>query len=415
MSDVRGALARLHVVDAGDGTIPANIGLFGRVLRRAGLNVGSGRIVDAINAAAAVGVASRVDFYWALHAVFVSRRQDHETFDQAFKVFWRNRAQQSALPPADVARQIDDTEQQKPLSDRVASALQALLPQSEQVPDDKVEQVRDASLTWSANETFAARDFESMSGPELQRAREAIALLRLRLPRVRQRRAREHARGVRIDARRSLRRAMRHGGAFMPLVRVKPRERPAPLVIICDISGSMSTYARMLLHFAHVLTNDADRVYAFVFGTRLTHITHELRTRDVDLALARVGKRVVDWDGGTRIGACLHEFNQHWSRRVLGHGAQVLLITDGLDRDAGDGLAAEMARLHRACGRLICLNPLLRYDRYEPRTRGMRAILPHVDEFASIHNLRSLRELVDALNFGRDLTPGGLDAWRNRL
>jgi uncharacterized protein len=395
--------------------MPANIGMFARVLRHAGLNVGSGRIVDAIDAVIAVGLESRTDFYWALHAVFVSRAQDHETFDQAFKVFWRNRQKLAPHPLPDSAERDDTNDKRKPLSERVANALQALLPKAQPDLEDNVEEVRDAALTWSANETFAARDFESMTSAELRQARDAIAQLRLRLPRVRQRRFKEHARGARIDARKSLRRALRSGGVLMPLVKSRPRERLAPLIIICDISGSMSTYARMLLHFAHVLTNDGDRVYAFVFGTRLTHITHELRTRDVDLALNRVGARVLDWDGGTRIGACLHHFNQHWSRRVLAAGAQVLLITDGLDRDAGAGLAGEMARLHRACGRLVCLNPLLRYDRYEPKTRGMQAILPHVDDFASIHNLNSMRELVDALSFGRGVTPGGLDAWQNML
>jgi hypothetical protein len=415
MTELPAVVAGLQVPEDGIGALPANIGMFGRVLRRAGLNVGSGRILDAIDAAAVVGFDSRRDFYWALHAVFVSRVQDHETFDQAFKVFWRNRQNQIPHALAGPAASGQPQDEQKPLSGRVASALHSLLPQAQPDSEDNVEEVRDASVTWSASETFAARDFASMSPAELRQAREAIALLRLRLPRVRQRRWKEHARGTRIDARKSLRRSSRSGGGLMPLVRAKPRVRLAPLIIICDISGSMSTYARMLLHFAHTLTNDGDRVYAFVFGTRLTHITHELRTRDVDLALARVGERVLDWDGGTRIGACLHHFNQHWSRRVLGAGAQVLFITDGLDRDAGEGLATEMARLHLACGRLICLNPLLRYDQYEPKTRGMRAILPHVDEFASIHNLNAMQELVEALNFGRGFTPGGLDAWQNML
>ena len=415
MSEEPAALSGIDVAADGEGALPSNIGMFGRVLRRAGLNVGSGRILDAIEAAGMVGLSSRGDFYWALHAVFVSRYQDHETFDQAFKVFWRNRHAQVPELASEAAAGAKDEERLKPLSERVSSALRPLLPQAEPEAEDNAEEVRDASLTWSASETFAARDFESMSAAELMEARLAIAALRLRLPRVRQRRLREHARGSRVDARKSMRRALRHGGLLMPLVKARPRERLAPLVVVCDISGSMNTYARMLLHFAHMLTNDGDRVHAFVFGTRLTHITHALRMRDVDVALSRVGTQVVDWDGGTRIGACLHEFNAHWSRRVLGPGAQLLLITDGLDRDAGEGLDAEMARLHRACSRLICLNPLLRYDRYEPRTRGMRAILPHVDEFASIHNPNSMRALVDALTFGRRLTPGGLDLWQKMI
>lgn len=202
-----------------------------------------------------------------------------------------------------------------------------------------------------------------------------------------------------------MRASLKSGGATIPL-RFKSRaSRPPPLVILCDISGSMAQYSRMLLHFIHALTNDRDRVHTFVFGTRLTNITRFMRYRDVDAALEAVGERVEDWSGGTRIGATIREFNKFWSRRVLGQGAIVLLISDGLDRSAGEGLGAEMERLHKSCRQLIWLNPLLRFEGFEPRSKGVKAILPHVDQFRSVHNLNSLRDLADALSKPQEAFP----------
>lgn len=198
--------------------------------------------------------------------------------------------------------------------------------------------------------------------------------------------------------RRTLRASLRSGGAIIPLKRRLPQKKPPPLVILCDISGSMTQYSRMLLHFMHALTNDRDRVHTFVFGTRLTNITRYMRSRDIDEALDSVSDKVEDWSGGTRIGATIAEFNKFWSRRVLGQGAVVLFISDGLDRDAAEGLAIEMERLHKSCRQLIWLNPLLRYTGFEPRATGIKAILPHVDQFRSVHNLQSLQDLSDALS-----------------
>ena len=205
-------------------------------------------------------------------------------------------------------------------------------------------------------------------------------------------------RAARVDLRRTLRWSLRGGGDSIDLARRKVRRRHPPLVVLCDISGSMSRYSRMLLHFMHTITNDRDRVHSFLFGTRLTNVTRYLRHRDVDLALEKIGDEVKDWSGGTRIGRCLQEFNRVWSRRVLGQGAVVVLITDGLDRDAGEGLAVEMERLHKSCRRLIWLNPLLRYDRYAPITAGAKAMIRHVDDFRTVHNLESLRDLADVLS-----------------
>jgi hypothetical protein len=225
-----------------------------------------------------------------------------------------------------------------------------------------------------------------------------IGELRLPLPMIRTRRFHVNPHGNRIDLRNSLKESMRSGGDIIPLVRAAPRELHPPLVVLCDISGSMNPYSRMFLHFLHAITNDRDRVSVFVFGTRLTNITRQLRHRDVDVAMARVAEAIKDWSGGTRIGASLREFNYKWARRVLGQNACVLLVSDGLDREAGEGLSEEMERLSKSCRSLVWLNPLLRYEKFEARPAGVRAMLPYVDLFLPVHNLKSLVDLARAIN-----------------
>jgi uncharacterized protein with von Willebrand factor type A (vWA) domain len=237
-----------------------------------------------------------------------------------------------------------------------------------------------------------------MSAAELAEAKKMMRELRLPLPMVRTRRQEAHRRGARVHLRATLRESLREGGDVISLVRARPIEVHPPLVVLCDISGSMNPYARMFLHFLHAITNDRDRVHTFVFGTRLTNVTRQLRHRDVDVAMARVAEAIKDWSGGTRIGVCLREFNWRWGRRVLGQNACVLLVSDGLDREAGEGLAEEMERMHKSCRTLIWLNPLLRYDRFEAKPAGVRAMLPHVDRFLPVHNLKSLVELAHALS-----------------
>jgi len=237
-----------------------------------------------------------------------------------------------------------------------------------------------------------------MTAAELAEAKKMLAQLRLPLPEVRTRRQASDARGARVDLRATLRASLREGGHIIPLVRTAPKTLHPPLVVLCDISGSMNPYSRMFLHFLHAITNDRDRVSVFVFGTRLTNITRQLRHRDVDVAMARVAEAIKDWSGGTRIGASLREFNWRWSRRVLGQNACVLLVSDGLDREAGEGLGDEMERLAKSCRYLAWLNPLLRYDKFEARPAGVRAMLPHVDLFLPVHNLDSLLDLAKALS-----------------
>jgi uncharacterized protein with von Willebrand factor type A (vWA) domain len=384
------------------GRLADNVVHFARVLRRAGLPIGPAKVIDALDAVQAVGIERRDDFCYALSAVLVNRREHQVIFDQAFQIFWRDpyrveRLLQDLLRQLEGLRRFDAPRPQ--IAERVA---QALLPQarlashgSEQLPPD-IE--LDARFTVSARELLQRKDFASMTAQELEEAKAVLRDLRLPLPMLRCRRLRPHARGERIDLRGTIKQMVRQAGGIALLRRRSPYLRHPALVVLCDISGSMDSYTRMLLHFVHAVTNDRDRVHTFLFGTRLTNITRHLRHRDVDIAVAKVSDAVADWAGGTRIGQCLKEFNQRWARRLLGQGAVVLLISDGLDSDAGEGLGREMERLGKSCRRLIWLNPLLRYDKFEAKPAGIRAMLPFVDEFLPVHNLASLSELGKALS-----------------
>jgi len=384
------------------GRLAENIMHFARTLRAAGLPVGPGRVLDAIRAAETVGIGNRQDFYWALHATLVNRREQQEIFDQAFHIFWRNprlleRAMAMLLPQLRTGAE-QNVEDQAEMSRRLAEALARERGgdgAGEEEPEEKTE--IDAVMTYSDRELLQKMDFEKMSAAEIAKAKRLIADMRLPIMALPTRRLRPDPLGRRIDMRASLRAALRSADSI-PLRRRIPRRRHPPLVILCDISGSMSRYSRIILHFMHAITNDRDRVHTFLFGTRLTNVTRYLRHKDIDVALEKVGQTVDDWSGGTRIGKCLAEFNNRWSRRVLGQGAVLLFISDGLDRDAGEGLAKEIERLHKSCRRLIWLNPLLRYEGYEPRSMGARTIMPHVDEFRPVHSLESLADLTRVLS-----------------
>lgn len=375
-----------------------NILHFARVLRAAGLPIGPGKVIDAWRAVEATGIGRRDDFYWTLHAFFVNRQDQKALFDQAFHIFWRNpkilERMMSLLLPTMKNEEETAPKENKRLADAFFPG--AAEREAEQSGPEEVE--IDATLTFSDRELLQSKDFESMSADELAQAKLAISRLRLPIADVPTRRFRARASGPRIDLRQTLRASLRAGGGNIPLRRREIVRRHPPLVVLCDISGSMSRYSRMLLHFIHALTSDRDRVASFLFGTRLTNITRHLRHKDIDVALQHIGQAVEDWGGGTRIGQALATFNRDWSRRTLGQGALVLLITDGLDRDAGLGLEREIERLHKSCRRLIWLNPLLRFEGFEPKSIGIRAILPHVDEFRPVHNLASLAELAAVLS-----------------
>src|SRR3954454_15796703 len=380
-----------------DGRLVANMMHFARTLRAAGMPVGPGKVLDAVAAVEAVGITDRRDFYWTLHAVFVNRADQRVLFDQAFHVFWRNPELLKKMLSLVLPEMTIDMPQQQEGAEMLRRLAEALHPNQPAREAEETELEFDAAMTFSDREQLRTMDFDKMSLEELARAKAAIARLKLPIHDIPTRRYARDPRGARADMRATLRAALRSGG-LLELKRRSPRRRPPPLVVLCDISGSMSRYSRVFLHFMHSVTNDRDRVFTFVFGTRLTNITRFLRYRDVDVALDKVAEAVADWSGGTRIGQCVREFNRFWSRRVLGQGAIVLMITDGLDRDAGTGLAPEMDRLHRSCRKLIWLNPLLRYEGFEPRSLGMKAMLPYVDEFRPVHNLESLDTLISVIS-----------------
>ena len=377
-----------------------NVVHFARVLRRAGMPIGPARVLDALHALQVVGVERRDDFYYALSTVLVDRHDQQVIFDQAFDLFWQDpaRAQQSQQLRDLLSGVHTPVARESPVAPRVAQAMRPIA-QRQAVSGNLAPDVSfDAAMTVSRREVLHTKDFAAMTPDELAETRRLIGAMRMPLPEIPSRRARAVLQGSRVDLRGSLRRMIKAADGFVDLRYRSPRARPATLVILCDISGSMDSYTRMLLHFIHALSNSGSRVHTFLFGTRLSNITRSLRDRDVDIALAQVTRQVADWAGGTRIGACLREFNRCWARRLLGQGAVVLLITDGLDSDDASELGSEMERLRLSCRRLIWLNPLLRYAGFEARPGGIRAMLPHVDLFLPVHNLSSLASLGAVLN-----------------
>ncbi len=391
-----------------EGRIADNIVYFARALRKAGMRVGPASVKDAIEAVLAAGIGSRDDFYWTLHCVLVTRHEDHAVFDEAFRLFWKSRELIEKMLAMFSPVALDTRERQKPRAaeSRVGEAM--FEGHHKDRPPREIPEIEvDARFTVSGNEVLRSKDFAQMSAAEIADARRAISQLALPFDLVATRRFRPDPRGRRIDPRAMMRQASRTGGGLiLPKFRSARKMHP-PLVVLADISGSMSQYSRIFLHFLHALGEKRRRVHAFVFGTRLTNLTRQMRNRDPDQALADCSAAVKDWSGGTRIGDALAEFNRLWSRRVLGQGAVVLLITDGLERYDVAGLSQEMERLQKSCRRLIWLNPLLRFEGFEARARGVRAMLPHVHEFRAVHNLEALADLCASLDrrTGRDADP----------
>lgn len=381
------------------GKLSENIMHFARVLREAGIPVGPGAVLDALDAAMSGSLRTRDDFYWTLHAVFVKRRDHRELFDQAFHVFWKKPKMLEQLMQLffhQVARDAGDKARQAGFR-RLAEAMFDKHEGQSQQRQKKDDIEVDASFTASADEVLRRKDFEQMTVAEQAQAKQAIGRLRMHRAEVMTRRYQPARKGTAIDMRRTLKGSLRAGGHFIDLERRERQWHEPPLVVLCDISGSCSNYSRMFLHFLHALTNDRDRVSVFLFGTRLTNVTRELKRRDIDEAMAKVSGAVKDWSGGTRIGTSLKEFNYKWARRVLTQGAHVLIMTDGLDREGVETLEHEMRRLRRQSKHVVWLNPLLRYDGFKALAGGIRAMMPHVDEFRPVHSLDSLRDLAAAL------------------
>lgn len=392
-----------HQLNTGSGEkLSDNVLYFARVLRSAGIPIGSGRILEAIEAINKIGLADKSIFYWALHSVFVHKNEHREIFDQTFKIFWKNprlleKMMQLALPKLNIGTtETSDSD----INRRVQEAFNTDNISEDNYVDASTEDELefDAVMTYSESELLQGMDFEQMSSDEINKAKKVIAQMNLSIPQVKSRRFKSSSLRRKIDLRQSLKGANKFCGEYIPLRYKSRKDKHPPIIAICDVSGSMSRYSRMLLHFMHVLTTLRNDVHTFLFGTRLTNVTRFLRFKDVDEALAATSSAVEDWSGGTRIGDCLKEFNFNWSRRVLGPGAIVLFITDGLDRGGGIGLSKQIKLIQKSSKRLIWLNPLLRYEEFAPKPTGVKAILPHVDEFRPIHSLESMDQLVNALS-----------------
>lgn len=380
-----------------EGKLAFNVLNFARTLRAAGLPVGTGKVLEALQAVQQVGIRRREDFYWSLRAVLVNRPEQREVFDQAFHLYFRNpRILEEMIGMLLPEIRVPDAGAQKSLSRRLADTFFSGGKEAGAPAEQQLE--LDATMTYSSKEMLQHKDFEQMSLQELAEAKNLLKECELLFEEVKTRRYQSGVRGPKVDMRATLRAVSRSGGRMIPLVRKQVRRRHPPLVLICDISGSMGRYSRLFLHFAHAVTSARDRVSAFVFATRLTNITYHLRHRDVDHALGEVSNEVEDWGSGTRIAACMREFNHVWSRRVLAQGAVVVFLSDGLEREQHEALSPEMERLRKSCRRLIWLNPLLRYEDFEPKALGIRQILPNVDEFRSAHNIATLQDLGRALS-----------------
>src|SRR5690242_5504230 len=399
--------------ESNNGRLADNIVHFARALRVAGLPVGPGAVLDALAAVRAAGVGTKDDFYWTLHAVFVKRHEHSIIFEQAFRIFFRKRGfldqlMAMMLPQAPGG----PPPPPPPAATRVQEALFSEA-QSKLKPEEREVEL-DTTFTVSDRELLQKKDFAQMTADEIAAARIAIKRMVLSLDEVKTRRLTPHRHGHIIDMRRTLRASMKAGGAFIDLKYLGVKTKLPPIVALLDISGSMSDYTRLFLHFLHAVTDARKRVHSFLFGTRLTNVTRSLKAKDPDEALAAVGANVADWSGGTRIATSLHVFNKLWARRVLTQGAIVLLITDGLERDPDDRLAFEIDRLHRSCRRLIWLNPLLRFSGFEAKAKGIRTMVPHVDELRPIHNLDSMKQLVQALS-ATGARAGDPKAWLDKV
>jgi hypothetical protein len=384
------------------GHLAENVMHFARVLRGAGLPVGTDRVQVALAALREAGLESRRDFHAVLQCCLLDRIEHRELFDQAFYLFWRDpdlagRMRALLLPKV----QVKDAGKEPKQNRRLGGAL---FPNSPPPPQDEPPREQtgiDAQLSWNDRELLRKADFDTMTADEWREAKKLLHELPLLTEPLPTRRQAASARPVRVDWRATMAQMARQGGELAALRWRAPRTRPASLAVLADISGSMSRYSRMLLHFAHGLAQaqrrGGARVESFVFGTRLTRTTRLLKSRDPDIAVAQVVRAVQDWSGGTRITTSLHEFNRRWARRVLDSRTTALLITDGLEHGDTQSLSFEAERLRKSCRRVVWLNPLLRFDRFEPRAGGIKAMLPHVDRFLPAHNLESLAQLVRML------------------
>ncbi len=387
-----------------------NLTHFARILRSAGIPVGPDRVIAALAAVEAVGLERRGDIHAALSAVMLDRHEQQAIFDAAFDAFWRDpklleQMLAQLLPTIRGRGQRESPKRPQRLADALAPPRTAAAPSRDADADADQAIDYEMAFTASAREQLRTADFESMTAAEFELAKRIAEELPLPFEPIRRRRHAASGRG-RIDLRATLLAMARQPATLVPRFS-QPRLELPSLVVLLDISGSMDRYARLMLHYVHGLTRRHLKVHTLTFGTRLTNITRSLRNRDPDLALALAAAQVQDWKGGTRIASCLDDFNRHWARRLLGANAAVLLVSDGLDTDAHGELSRAARQLRLFSRQIVWLNPLLRFDRFEPRAAGIRAILPNVDRFLPVHNLASLSDLASLLRTAR---PGAIPA-----
>lgn len=379
------------------GQLLQNLLIFGRLLRGLGMDINPGRMIDLVQALDLIEIGRKEDFYHAMRSLLVHKHEDIPLFDQAFELFWRKPVEQWS--DLNINRLLDKKREDIDIIPPPLQQPEEALNKEQAGEDSEAEErvVVEITQTYSTREVLRHKDFADLTAREIEAVKNMMQQLTLRLGERRTRRKRP-GNGPGIDLRRTLRKSYSYGGEVLVWSRRESRYRPRPLVVIADISGSMERYTRLLLHFIYGLAQSLNQpVEAFVFSTRLTRITRQIRNRDIDQALREVSQVVQDWSGGTRTGESLKEFNFNWGRRVLGRGAIVLLISDGWDRGDMYLLEREIARLQRSCYRLIWLNPLLGSPRYEPLTRGMQVALPYTDDFLPVHNLASLEDLASHL------------------
>lgn len=378
-----------------------NVTHFVRLLRGAGMPLAPSRAVDAIEALGHIDIGRRDDVRAALAALLVAHPDERILFDAAFNLFWRDPDWEGKLRALLLPRVRGGAPVQR--SNRLADALRtrpaAGLPPGP-APEGERHDIA-APFAFSAHEALRTRDFDTLDADEWRMLQHMIRRRRVHLAQERTRRLKAASRGRHPDLRATARQAVRAGGEWTAWKYRQPVDRTPPLVLLLDISGSMSRYSRAVLYYCHALAQSRERIQAFLFGTRLTSVSRQLRERDPDVAVQAIAQQVPDWSGGTRIGAALAEFNRRWARRTLSGRATVLLVTDGLDHEHIDLLDAEMARLARFAHRIVWLNPLLRFAGFEPRARGVRAILPHVDTMVPAHHFDSLAALEQELAHAR--------------
>ncbi len=379
-----------------DGRLAENVVHFCRALRKANVKVSTAQLETAIRAIAITGFTNKTDFYNVLKSTLISNAEDLEVFKQLFSMFWRNPESLTKMV-LQLAPASEVPEQTAPAQRRASQALGSDL----KIQSGVSQQLKDATSTMSAQDVVRQKDFAQMTTDELTEAQRIIQTLDFNAPELVSRRTRPARFGRVYDPASTLRTAVRQMGELQRIERKSVRPKKPGLVVLCDISGSMSLYSRMFMRFAHALNHAHPQqwssVSVFTFGTRLTNVTRAVRHHDTDIALSRVGLEANDWEGGTLIGPTIKTFNQLWARRVLGRGAVLLLITDGLERGDTTLLSAEMQRLHLFCRKLVWLNPLLRWDGFSPKASGIKAMLPHVDSFHACHSLASLTDLANVL------------------